>query len=556
MADTFTTSLKIRQPATGAYNNTWGAVLNANVFQLFDTSIAGLSPISIGSAVSYSMPAMANGTDTPSRYFCIQFTGTPPSPVTVTLPSSVSSKFYLVDNLATGQPLTFTYAGSTNTVTVPVGAKHLIWCDGSNVWEVSAAPSSSLNGYGSSNFARVLQSATEISTPTPVQNIFIQGASTVTNVYPWATITLPVGSTITLNAQFGDSQQVTLTGNYTMGVPSNAIDGSSIDLIVIQDGTGGRLLTWNAIFLFEGAATPTLSTVAGGIDQFKMIYNAGLNKWLVEVISNITTPAGASMPLTIATNQQNWRLLPLLGTLGGPVTVTITVNQGVFVTSASPVAPAMDLSGLPSGSTVNLINNGYIIGCGGDGGQGGMCNQNGDNDYAYFGTPGGAGGNAILGPGLSRTFTVNNTNGFIWGGGGGGGGGGMKSNDSSSPCNGGGGGGGAGFGKGGPGGFMYTDDFGGNVGVLGSPGTPGFWTQTGAAANGLGGAGTTASLGTAAGGAGGPGGTFGAAGSAGVVPVSGTNTTAAGLGGPAGKAIELQGAGAPTVGGSVLGLIS
>src|SRR6202040_491243 len=99
------------------------------------------------------------------------------------------------------------------------------------------------------------------------------------------------------------------------------------------------------------------SAAPGGIDRFVMKYDATLAKWIVNVFSNITTPAGASFPLTIAQNVMNWKLLPLLGTLGGPVTVTVTVNQGVIVEASGPSEVAMDLSGLPSGSTVNLINN-------------------------------------------------------------------------------------------------------------------------------------------------------------------------------------------------------
>ena len=85
-----------------------------------------------------------------------------------------------------------------------------------------------------------------------------------------------------------------------------------------------------------------------------------LPKWLVKVFDNVTTPAGASVRLTILSNLDNWQLLPLLGTVSSAITVTVTVNQGVVVGSKWPQDPAMDLSGLPSGSTVNFVNNGYI----------------------------------------------------------------------------------------------------------------------------------------------------------------------------------------------------
>jgi hypothetical protein len=557
MSDTFTSNLKIRQPQTDAYSNTWGSVLNSDALQLFDTAIAGLSAISIGSSTAYAMPAMSQGSDSPSRYFCIQFSGTPSAAVTVTLPSTVTSKFYLVDNANTGQTLTFTYAGSTHTVTVAVGEKRLIWCDGTNVWDIDTAAATTLGGLTSANFARLARTAAEIAANTTVQNVYavttpgIAGGS-VTNVYPTVTLTLPVGSTITLDPTMGETQQVTLTGNYTIGVPANTQDGSGFTLYVIQDGTGGRTLSWNSVFLFAGGATPTLSTIGGAIDKFTFRYNGNLAKWLVSASLNITSPSGATYPLTISQNVMNWKLAPLLGTLGGPITVTVTVNQGVIVDSLDPADPAMDLSGLPSGSTVNLVNLGYITGAGGDGGYGANASYPGSGETTEHATAGLAGGNAIVGPGLSRTFNVTNANGHIWGGGGGGGGSGAFSgNPSNGAGSGGGGGGGAGGGRGGVGGrAVYI----GGTSAPASSGTQGSRGPNRAAGT----AGTGTSYGAGQIGTAGAGGDYGAAGSAGTNPS--TTTTghfgAFGAGGAAGKAIELSGASAPTVGGDVKGIIS
>ena len=41
MADSYTTFLQVRLPATGAYNNTWGATLNSDALNLLDTAITG-----------------------------------------------------------------------------------------------------------------------------------------------------------------------------------------------------------------------------------------------------------------------------------------------------------------------------------------------------------------------------------------------------------------------------------------------------------------------------------------------------------------------------------
>ncbi len=51
-----------------------------------------------------------------------------------------------------------------------------------------------------------------------------------------------------------------------------------------------------------------------------------------------------------------------------PVCVVITVDPGVDVTSLTSTAPAFTTGSLPAGSVVAIVNNGNIIGKGGDGG--------------------------------------------------------------------------------------------------------------------------------------------------------------------------------------------
>lgn len=537
MADTYTTNLKIRQPATGAYNNTWGAVLNSDAFQLFDTAIAGLAAINV-TGTTISIPAMSNGADSASRYFCMQFTGTPSGLVTATLPATVTSKFYLIDN-ETGQSILFTYAGSTATVTVAAGEKRLIWCDGTNCWNVLsvATNATTLGGVPAANWARVSRTATEIAASTVVQNAF----TGVTNATTYAVITeLP---TTIIDCTASNAQQLTLTGNRVMGLPTNPLDGEEIDLIVIQDATGSRTLTWNAVFLFAGGTVPVLSTTPAAIDRFRMIYNASLAKWLVGASLGITAPSGASNSVTISQNGTGFNLLAALGTVVSAITATVKVSAGVVLQAVTPGTPAMDLSGLPSGSTVNLINLGYIIGCGGDGADGAQVSYPGSGASVFSAPLGKAGSNAITGPGTSNTFNITNGNGHIYGGGGGGGGGGAYDGVSSGngSANAGGAGGGAGGGKGGRGGRCVYISGGSSMGIDGNPGTAG--------PAGIGGtAGSGSSSGTGAVGTSGAGGTYGVAGTTGVVPgtvVTG-HTGAFSAGGAAGKAIELLGAGAPT----------
>ena len=59
---------------------------------------------------------------------------------------------------------------------------------------------------------------------------------------------------------------LTLTGNTTFDAPTQMVDGAFYSLIMIQDGTGGRTASWNAVFKWAGGTAPTLTTTASAKD--------------------------------------------------------------------------------------------------------------------------------------------------------------------------------------------------------------------------------------------------------------------------------------------------
>jgi hypothetical protein len=90
--------------------------------------------------------------------------------------------------------------------------------------------------------------------------------------------TLTDGATVTWDASTQDVAKVTLGGNRTLAAPSNGTTGQFISLLIIQDGTGSRTLTWNAVFEFASDTAPTLTTTANLGDVFVFRYNG--SKWL------------------------------------------------------------------------------------------------------------------------------------------------------------------------------------------------------------------------------------------------------------------------------------
>lgn len=95
--------------------------------------------------------------------------------------------------------------------------------------------------------------------------------------YGTAFSTYTYAATVTFNLATSRRYVVTLTGNVTFAAPTNPVDGQTLDVLIKQDGTGSRIATWNAVFLFSGSST--LTTTASAIDRLTATYNATDAKW-------------------------------------------------------------------------------------------------------------------------------------------------------------------------------------------------------------------------------------------------------------------------------------
>ena len=94
----------------------------------------------------------------------------------------------------------------------------------------------------------------------------------------FAESTLTDGSSIDWNAATQDVCKVTLAGTRTLNAPTNPTTGQFITILIIQDGTGSRTVTFNAIYEFKDDTAPTLTTTASKGDVFVFRYNG--SKWL------------------------------------------------------------------------------------------------------------------------------------------------------------------------------------------------------------------------------------------------------------------------------------
>jgi len=176
---------------------------------------------------------------------------------------------------------------SGNPAALTVGSSgQVLKSDGTDIsW--GASPGAALTG-STNNTITTVTGANAISGEANLtfdgSTLAVTGAATVSTtltVAGAATLsedTLTDASTITWAANTSPVAKVTLGANRTLGNASGGVAGQFISLLVIQDGTGGRTLAWNAAYEFKEDTAPTLTTTASKGDLFGFRYNG--SKWL------------------------------------------------------------------------------------------------------------------------------------------------------------------------------------------------------------------------------------------------------------------------------------
>lgn len=101
-------------------------------------------------------------------------------------------------------------------------------------------------------------------------------AGTFTNGYTEETVTANTSTAYTIDLANGSVQILTLTGNCTFTFPT-ATAGQSFILLLKQDGTGGRTVTWPASVEWPGATAPTITSTASKLDKY--VFTAADSNW-------------------------------------------------------------------------------------------------------------------------------------------------------------------------------------------------------------------------------------------------------------------------------------
>jgi len=322
MANSTSANLKLTVQATGENSGTWGQITNTNLL-ILEQAIGGYDAVGItsGATLVFSNGVLSNG-----KNQVLKLTGTIAGNVNVTIPDSIE-KTYVVEN-ATSGAFTVTFKTSSGTgVTWGTTEKttKIVYSDGTNVVDTGLISnivedtSPELGGdLDTNSFNIKFDDATGIEDDSGNEQLLFQKTATAVNYFEMTNsatgnnpalsveggdadvglniatkgtglikfdnaaynneVALTDGATVNWAVNTSPVAKVTLGGNRTIAAPTGGATGQFVSLLVIQDGTGSRTVTWNAVYEFASNTAPTLTTTANKGDLFVFRYNG--TKWL------------------------------------------------------------------------------------------------------------------------------------------------------------------------------------------------------------------------------------------------------------------------------------
>jgi len=225
MADTTTTNLGLTKPEVGASTDSWGTKINTDL-----DSIDALFDAGPVLKVAKGGTGSANASDARTA-----------------LGLAIGTNVLAYDANLQGFVTAFTLPTSDGT------ANYVLKTDGSGTL-----------GFAAAAIGDVTLTGTQTLTNKTIE------AGTFTNGYTEETVTANTSTAYTIDLANGSVQILTLTGNCTFTFPT-ATAGKGFTLLLKQDGTGSRTVTWPASVKWPASTAPTITATASKGDKYVFV---------------------------------------------------------------------------------------------------------------------------------------------------------------------------------------------------------------------------------------------------------------------------------------------
>lgn len=186
-----------------------------------------------------------------------------------------STNFATKDNLASGNPAKIVKGTEIDTEFNNIATAISTKQDSSTAGDVTLAGTQTLTNKTIAYADNTLTGVAGTTATQTLTNKTIE-AGVFTNGYTEEVVTANTGTAYTIDLAGGSLQILTLTGNCTFTFPT-ATAGRGLTLLLKQDGTGSRTVTWPAAVKWPAGTAPTITATASRLDKY--VFTADGTNW-------------------------------------------------------------------------------------------------------------------------------------------------------------------------------------------------------------------------------------------------------------------------------------